>query len=112
MAMSILLKILTLKWNISRTIWCIEVSDGLFFRIFYALSFEPNFVFDQMFPLNILHNDCDKVVFPTLSISFMILSWPGALPLFRLVIANITSLTVIILFKYVWSSSVIGVSIL
>ena len=42
----------------------------------------------------------------------MILSWPGALPLFRLVIANITSLTVIILFKYVWSSGVIGESIL
>ena len=42
--MSILLKILTLKWNISRTIWRIEVSDGSFFRIFHALSFEPNFV--------------------------------------------------------------------
>ena len=52
MAMSILLKFLTLKWNISRTIWCIEVGDGsFFFCIFHALSFELNFFFDQRFPL-------------------------------------------------------------
>ena len=43
MAMSILPKYLNLKWNISRTIWRIEVGDGSFFRIFHALSFEPNF---------------------------------------------------------------------
>ena len=34
MAMSILPKFLTLKWNISRTIWRIEVGDGSFFSIF------------------------------------------------------------------------------
>ena len=38
MAMSILPKFLTLKWNISRTIWHIEVGDGSFFCIFHALS--------------------------------------------------------------------------
>ena len=44
MAMSILPKFLTLKWNISRTIWRIEVGDGSFlFFIFHALSFELNF---------------------------------------------------------------------
>ena len=43
MAMSILLKFLTLKWNISRTIWRIEVGYGSFFCIFHALSFELNF---------------------------------------------------------------------
>ena len=43
MVTSILLKFLTLKWNISRTIWRIEVSDGSFFFIFHALSFELNF---------------------------------------------------------------------
>ena len=51
MAMSILQKFLTLKWNISRTIWRIEVGDGSFCRIFHALSFEPNCFFDGRFPL-------------------------------------------------------------
>ena len=32
-----------LKWNISRTIWRIEVCDGSFFCIFHALSCELNF---------------------------------------------------------------------
>ena len=44
MAMSILPKFLTLNWNISRTIWRIEVGDGSgFFCIFHAISFELNF---------------------------------------------------------------------
>ena len=53
MAMSILLKFLTLKWNILRTIGRIEVGDGscfffAFFRLFHlSLSF-----FDRRFPLN------------------------------------------------------------
>ena len=41
--MSILLKFLTLKWNISKTNWHIEVGDGSFFCIFHTLSFELNF---------------------------------------------------------------------
>ena len=52
MAMSIMPKFLTLKWNISRTIWRIEVGDGSFFCIFHALSFELKFFFDRRFPLN------------------------------------------------------------
>ena len=51
MATSILLKFLTLEWNISRTIWRIEVGDGSFLCIFHALSFELNFYFDRRFPL-------------------------------------------------------------
>ena len=51
MATSILLKFLTLKWDISRTICPIKVSDGSFFCIFYTLSFELNFYFDRSFPL-------------------------------------------------------------
>ena len=51
MATSILLKFLTLKWDISRTIWCIEVSDGSFFCIFHTLSFDLNSFFDRRFPL-------------------------------------------------------------
>ena len=51
MATSILLKFLTLKWNISRTICHIEVGDGSLFCIFHALSFELNFIFDRRFPL-------------------------------------------------------------
>ena len=47
MAMSILPKFLTLKWNISRTIWHIEVVDASFFFISHALSFELNFEVDQ-----------------------------------------------------------------
>ena len=43
MATSILLKFLTLKWDISRTTWRIEVGDGSFFCIFHALSFKLNF---------------------------------------------------------------------
>ena len=48
-----LLKFLSLKWDISRTIWRIEVNDGSFFCIFHALSFEPNFFFDRSFPLSL-----------------------------------------------------------
>ena len=52
MAMSIVPKFLTLNWNISGTIWRIEVGDGsFFFGIFHALSFELNFLFDRRFPL-------------------------------------------------------------
>ena len=52
MATSLLLKFLTLKWNISRTIWRIEVGDGSLFCIFHALSFEFNFFFDRRFSLS------------------------------------------------------------
>ena len=52
MAMSILPKFLTLKGNISRTIWRIEVGDGSFFCIFHTLSFELNVSSDRRFPLN------------------------------------------------------------
>ena len=51
MATSILLKFLTLKWNISRTIGRIEVGDDSFLCIFHALSFELNIFFDRRFPL-------------------------------------------------------------
>ena len=47
----ILLKFLTLKWNVSRTVRCIEVSEGSFFFIFHAPSFEVNCFFDRSFPL-------------------------------------------------------------
>ena len=43
MAMSILPIFLTLKWNISRTIWHIEIGDDSLFCIFHALPFELNF---------------------------------------------------------------------
>ena len=51
MPMSILLKFLTLRWDISRTIWRIEVSDGSFFCVFHALSCEFNLFLDRSFPL-------------------------------------------------------------
>ena len=51
MATSILLKFQTLKCDISRTIWRIEVSDGSLFCIFHALSFEVNLCFDRTCPL-------------------------------------------------------------
>ena len=56
MATSMLLKLLTLKWNISRTIWRIEVGDGSLFCICHALSFEFNFYFDRRFPLKASQN--------------------------------------------------------
>ena len=43
MLTSILLKFLTLKWNILRTIWPIEAGDGSFICMFHALSFGLNF---------------------------------------------------------------------
>ena len=52
MATSILLKFLTLKWDISRIIWRIEVSDSSLFCIFHALSFELNFCFRPEVPFN------------------------------------------------------------
>ena len=51
MATSILLKFLTLKWNISRTIWRIELSGGLFFRSFHARLYELDLFSDRRFPL-------------------------------------------------------------
>ena len=53
MAASIFLKFLTLKCDISRTIWRIEVSDGSLFCIFHALSFELNLFFDRTCPLSV-----------------------------------------------------------
>ena len=52
LATSILLKFVTLKWDISRTIWRSEVSDGSLFYIFRALSFELYFFVDGRFPLS------------------------------------------------------------
>ena len=46
---SILLKFLTLEWDISRTIWRIEVSDGLFFAFF--MLFHLSLFLDWRFPL-------------------------------------------------------------
>ena len=43
MATSILLKLLTLKWNISRTIWRIEVGDGSFFALFVLFHLSLTF---------------------------------------------------------------------
>ena len=62
MAMSILPRFLTLKWDISRTMWPIEVGDGLFLCIFHALLFKRNFFFDRRFPLNsqTLNKNSDK----------------------------------------------------
>ena len=51
MAASIFLKSLTLKCDILRTIWRIEVSDGSLFCIFNALSFQLNLFFDRTCPL-------------------------------------------------------------
>ena len=51
MATSILLKFLTLGWEISRAIWRIEVSDGSFFGIFHVVSFELKLFSDRSFPL-------------------------------------------------------------
>ena len=53
MATSILLKFLTLEWDISRTIWRIEVSEGSFVCIFRALSFELNLFFEWSCPLSL-----------------------------------------------------------
>ena len=59
MATSILLKLLTLKCDISRTIWLIEISDGSVFCISRALSFELNLIFDRTYPLRDV--DCTSV---------------------------------------------------
>ena len=58
MATSIFLKFLTLKCDISKTIWRIEVSDGSLFCIFHALSFKLNLFFDRTCPLKL-----QKVIF-------------------------------------------------
>ena len=60
MATSILLKFQTLKCDISRTIWRIEVSDGSLFCIFHALSFERNLFFDRTCPLMMEENSKAK----------------------------------------------------
>ena len=50
MAMSILLKFLSLQYNMWITVWHIEVSDGSLFCIFHVLSI--NLLFDRTCPLN------------------------------------------------------------
>ena len=52
MAMSILPKFLTLKWNISRTIWRIEVGDGSGFFAFFTLFHLSLTFFRPEFPFN------------------------------------------------------------
>ena len=70
MAMSILPKFLTLKWNISRTIWRIDVGDGSFFAFFtlFHLSstfFRPEVPFKhlQLVLLGIYHLYTDLCVY-------------------------------------------------
>ena len=58
MAMSILPKFLTLKWNISRTIWRIEVGDGSFFAFFTLLHLNLTLFFDQRFLLKTRLQPC------------------------------------------------------
>ena len=56
MVTSILLKLLTLKWDISRTIWLIVVGDGSFFFSFFTL-FHMSVTFfrpELRFPLSLL----------------------------------------------------------
>ena len=65
MAISILPKFLTLKWNISRTIWRIEVGNGSSFCIFHAFSYELNF-FRPEVPFN--SADVTLLVLHTLSL--------------------------------------------
>ena len=52
MAMSILPKFLTLKWNISRTIWRIEVGDDSFFAFFALFHLSLTFSFRPEVPFN------------------------------------------------------------
>ena len=52
MATFILLKLLTLEWDISRTIWRIEVSDGSFLAIFTLFHLSLTF-FRTEFPLTL-----------------------------------------------------------
>ena len=54
MVTSILLKILSLNWDISTTIWPIEVTDGSFFNFSRFFNWAEHF-FDRNFPLNVAH---------------------------------------------------------
>ena len=49
MATPILLNLLILEWDISRTIWSIEVSDGSFFSFFTMRFLRPEFLFKNLF---------------------------------------------------------------
>ena len=55
MTTCILLKFLILRWHILRTIWRIEVSDGLFFLKFLTL-FHLSLFYDRSFPLRMFEN--------------------------------------------------------
>ena len=93
MAMSILLKFLTLKWNIWRTIWRTEVGDGSLFCIFHALSFELNFFFDRRFPLTKLFVNESKLdtinLKLSMNLSSMVLSF--SLPFLSWYLSTVTS---------------------
>ena len=74
MATSIFLKFQTLKCDISRTIWRIEVSDGSLFCIFHALSFERNLFFDRTCPLKCILTNLGLSSFKILGAS---MPWKG-----------------------------------
>ena len=81
MAKSVLLKFLNLKFDISRTIWCIEVSDGSCFFFFYfhflALSLEFNLFFERSFPLK-----TDFIQFENMLQEFLDTNFPYRLQMF------------------------------
>ena len=84
MASSILLKFQTLKCDISRTIWRIEVSDGSLFCIFHALSFERNLFFDRTCPLKLNTNYDAKVMKGTCGAFVEVVLFSGLLHTLRL----------------------------
>ena len=71
MVKSILLKFLTLGWDISRTIWRIEVSDGSLFYILHSLSLELNLLLDQSFPSGIPSHTKESPSSPTLTVQWL-----------------------------------------
>ena len=51
-------------FEMERTIWRIEVSDGSFFFIFHALSFKHNFFFDRSFRLTLVYMGGGGQIYP------------------------------------------------
>ena len=63
---------MTLNCDISRTSWHMKVSDGSFFWIFHALSFEPNLYRARNSPLRSLQPLFTKLAKSHISAQFFV----------------------------------------
>ena len=74
------------EWDISRTIWHIEVSDGSFFVFFTLFHLSLTF-FDRSFPLSENEAETYKVA-TSISLKFLTLEWDISRTIWRIQVSD------------------------